>query len=292
MFLRKGVLALRQWKIRILALLVLLAGIGLVGYPVLNNYLYEKGQERLSDYYASIVREVPEDKLAEHLEECRTYNAFLAAEASVMSDPFSNDLDPNTLPYRDLLNFDGRGTMGNIEIPGVTDRLMIYHGTREEVLQKGVGHLQGTSLPVGGPATHCVLSAHCGLPSKKLFTNLDQLDIGDVFYLHVAGDTLAYQVDQVNVVLPHETDYIRIEPDGDFVTLVTCTPYGINSHRLLVRGTRIPYEEAEKIATTQMKKSSTWTQQYIKALLIGVGLAAVIWMVIIFMRRLKRKNQA
>lgn len=272
-------------------MLVLLVGVGLVGYPVFNNYLYEKGQERLSNYYASLVREVPVDTLAEHLEECRNYNALLAAESSVMSDPFSNDLDPNTLPYRDLLNFDGRGTMGSIEIPGITDRLMIYHGTKEDVLQQGVGHLQGTSLPIGGAATHCVLSAHCGLPSKKLFTNLDQLELGDVFYLHVAGDTLAYQVDQINIVLPHETEYIRIEPEGDYVTLVTCTPYGINSHRLLVRGTHIPYEEAEKLVATQQKKKSTWMQQYIRAILIGLGIAAVIWLIIIISRRLRRKNQ-
>ncbi|MCH5186994.1 MAG: class C sortase [Oscillospiraceae bacterium] len=282
---------MRQWTIRILAVLVLLVGVGLVGYPVFNNYLYEKGQERLSNYYASLVREVPVDTLAEHLEECRNYNALLAAESSVMSDPFSNDLDPNTLPYRDLLNFDGRGTMGSIEIPGITDRLMIYHGTKEDVLQQGVGHLQGTSLPIGGAATHCVLSAHCGLPSKKLFTNLDQLELGDVFYLHVAGDTLAYQVDQINIVLPHETEYIRIEPEGDYVTLVTCTPYGINSHRLLVRGTHIPYEEAEKLVATQQKKKSTWMQQYIRAILIGLGIAAVIWLIIIISRRLRRKNQ-
>ena len=277
--------------IRILAVLVLLVGVGLVGYPIYGNYLYEKGQERLADYYTSLVREVPVDERAQHLEECRNYNALLAAEASVMSDPFSNDLDPDTLPYRDLLNFDGKGTMGNIEIPGVTDRLMIYHGTKEEVLQKGVGHLQGTSLPIGGANTHCVLSAHCGLPNKKLFTNLDQLEVGDVFYLHIMSDTLAYQVDQINIVLPHETEYIKIEPEGDYVTLVTCTPYGINSHRLLVRGTRIPYEEAERLVAAQQKKGSTWMQQYIRAILIGIGIAVVIWLLIIISRRLRRKNQ-
>lgn len=167
--------------------------------------------------------------------------------------------------------------MGSIEIPSIDVNLVIYHGTEEEVLQKGVGHLQGTSLPVGGTGTHSVLSAHTGLPNKKLFTDLDQLEPGDVFYLHILGETLAYKVDQILTVLPHETDALMIDSTQDYVTLVTCTPYGINSHRLLVRGTRIPYEEAQQIAQDAGTHSgSTWRDEYLKALFVGLLILLVL----------------
>lgn len=282
---------MKQWMIRIFAGLILLVGLGLMGYPILSNYLYEKNQKELAAYYDSKTKEITVEERSHHWDECDAYNEFLAGEAGVSGDPFANDLDPETLPYADLLNIDGNGTMGSIEIPGVTDKLMIYHGTREDVLQKGVGHLQGTSLPVGGTSTHAVLSAHCGLPSKKLFTNLDQLELGDVFYLHILGDVLAYQVDQINTVEPHETDGIQIQPDEDYVTLVTCTPYGINSHRLLVRGTRIPYEEAKRIEASQKKRASTWQQQYLKAILIGLGIAVAVGLALILIRHLRRRKK-
>lgn len=293
---RKDDPALKQWKIRILAVLVLLVGVGLMGYPVLSNLVFEKRQQELADYYESMVVEIAPEERNSHWDECDAYNRFLASEATLSGDPFANDLDPETLPYRDLLNINGDNIMGIIQIPGITGNLAIYHGTKEDVLQKGVGHLQGTSLPVGGSNTHCVLSAHCGLPNKKLFTNLDQVETGDVFYLYIMGETLSYQVDQILVVLPHETEEIQIKQNGDYVTLVTCTPYGINSHRLLVRGTRIPNEEAEQVASTQTRRASTWRQQYIKSILTGLGIAAalalVIWLIRLFRNKKQSKNDS
>lgn len=282
---------MKQWKIRILAALILLVGLGLMGYPIVSNLVFEGQQKALFNYYASKAKEVTVEERNSHWNECDNYNRFLAGETTISGDPFSNDLDPNTLPYRDLLNLNGDGIMGSIEIPGITGNLMIYHGTREEVLQKGVGHLQGSSLPVGGSSTHCVLSAHCGLPNKKLFTNLDQLELGNVFYLHIMGETLAYQVDQIKVVLPDETEDIMISQDEDYVTLVTCTPYGINSHRLLVRGTRIPYEEAKRIEATQHMRAGTWVKQYLKAAFVGLSIALVLGLIIFLLRRRSQRNK-
>ena len=283
---------MKQWKIRLLAAVILLVGVGLVGYPVVSNIMFEKRQEALANFYESTVAEISEEERSSHWEDCDNYNRALAREASAISDPFTSDLDPNTLPYAALLNLGGDGVMGTIDIPGVAGRLVIYHGTGEDVLQNGVGHLQGTSLPVGGTGTHCVLSAHCGLPSKKLFTNLDQLEKGEVFFLHIMGETLAYKVDNIAVVLPHETEGILIDPEQDYVTLVTCTPYGINSHRLLVRGIRVTYEEAKQIESVQhKKKGSTWQQQYIRAILIGLGIAFVSALAIVLIRRRRMKNK-
>ena len=167
--------------------------------------------------------------------------------------------------------------MGSIEIPRINCTLVVYHSTDESVLAKGVGHLQGTSLPIGGRGTHCVLSGHTGTADKELFTNLDQLREGDVFYMHIWGETLAYMVDGKKVVLPNETKDLYIDREKDLITLVTCTPYGINSHRLLVRGIRIPYEEAKEIE----KKSrqvilDTWSIKYIHAVIAGIAIAFVI----------------
>jgi sortase A len=146
--------------------------------------------------------------------------------------------------YNSLLNFDGSGIMGYLEIPKIKVRLTIYHGTDEPTLENGVGHLEGTSLPIGGNSTHCVLSGHRGLPSAKLFTDLDKLENGDLFYIYILGETHAYEVDQVLVVEPTQVESLKITPEQDYVTLLTCTPYGVNSHRLLVRGHRTEVREA------------------------------------------------
>lgn len=153
--------------------------------------------------------------------------------------------------YYSLLDVNGIGIMGVIRIPKIKVSLPIYHTTDEGVLQVGVGHFTGSSLPVGGESTHCILSGHRGLPSAKLFTDLDQIVEGDVFYLDVLGDTLAYQVDQIQVVLPEEVESLNVVPGEDYVTLITCTPYGVNTHRLLIRGTRIPYVPEEETVAVQ-----------------------------------------
>lgn len=266
---------MKQKILTILAIMVFLAGLSLLAYPAVSNLLYEKKQEELMEHYDSIVGEkMTADEQAEELQECRDYNRGLLQGGVLLTDPFDmSQLDPSALPYAGLLNVDEEGEMAYLRIPAINVELMIYHGTEEEVLQKGVGHLQGSSLPVGGTGTHCVLSAHTGLNDKKLFTDLDQLENGDIFYIHVLGEILAYQVDQIRVVLPEETEDLKINAQEDYVTLVTCTPYGINTHRLLVRGTRVPYEEEREESDGTLRKGS-WLEQY--RLAAFAGLAAVL----------------
>ena len=255
-----------------MAILVFLAGISLLAYPAVSNLLYEKEQEELMEHYDSIVGEnLTADEQAEELQECRDYNRGLLQGGVLLTDPFDmSQLDPSAMPYAGLLNVDQEGGMAYLRIPAIDVELMIYHGTEEEVLQKGVGHLQGSSLPVGGAGTHCVLSAHTGLDDKKLFTDLDQLENGDIFYIHVLGEILAYQVDQIRVVLPEETEDLKINAREDYVTLVTCTPYGINTHRLLVRGTRVPYEE-EREQSDETLRMGSWLEQYRLAAFAGLS---------------------
>ena len=196
-----------------------------------------------------------------------------------MSDAFSNDaLLWASEDYKNQLNIAGNSIMGYVNIPSINVHLPIYHGTETKTLEKGIGHLLGSSLPVGGDTTHSILTAHSGMASQKMFSDLPQLKIGDVFYLEVLGETLAYQVDQIKTVLPYDVTYLGIEEGRDLCTLVTCTPFGVNTHRLLVRGTRIPYEKAEEIVeeTTPVddKPVSTWEQEYLKGLYIGLAAVA------------------
>lgn len=266
---------MRQKGITLLAGLILLAGIGLLAYPAVSNGYYDYRQKALAAHYDRQMAEaVTAEEKAAAFQACQAYNTQLRQGGVLLTDPFDAALlDPAAMPYAGLLNTDGQGTMGYLEIPAIQVTLPIGHGTGEAVLKQGVGHLQGTSLPVGGAGTHCVLSAHTGLNSRKLFTDLDQLETGDVFYLHVLGEILAYQVDQIRVVLPENTEDLTIAAVADFCTLVTCTPYGINSHRLLVRGSRVPLSEARMPARP---RKSTWRTQYVRALLAGTGLLGLV----------------
>jgi sortase A len=196
----------------------------------MSNLWNQHRQNRLIDNYTTKVAELQEEEKSEARSAAEAYNNTLAG----ISDDASLDEDT----YNALLNIDGSGIMGYLEVPKIDVRLAIYHGTGEDALENGVGHLEDTSLPVGGSSTHCVLSGHRGLPSAKLFTDLDKLENGDLFYIYILGETLAYEVDQVLVVEPSQVDALKITPGQDYVTLLTCTPYGVNSHRLLVRGHR------------------------------------------------------
>lgn len=277
----------------VLTVIIFILGIGLLAYPVVSNLAYEKEQKELTDYYDNLVTEtMPEEERSAEWQACWDYNAGLLQGGVLLTDPFDeSQLDPTAMPYAGLLNPEGDGAMGYLTIPAIDVNLVIYHGVEEETLQKGVGHLQGSSLPVGGTGSHCVLSAHTGLNNKKLFTDLDQLVEGDVFYLHILGETLAYQVDQIKVVLPTETDDLKIDAEQDYVTLVTCTPYGINSHRLLVRGTRIPYEEAVTVEQQTEPRGSTWSRQYLYALAVGIGLLLLFTVPGLVARRRRRKRR-
>lgn len=258
-------------------LLIVLIGLNVLLYPQMSNYINVKNQTRAIDTYVNTVSTLNYQDYSSFLQAARAYNTRLAAGSATVKDAFAagqeNDAD-HTGDYWSLLNVDNDGVMGYVEIDKINVQLPIYHGTGDEVLSAGVGHLQGSSLPVGGAGTHAVLSAHTGMPSAKLFTDIDQLQIGDTFALKILGDTLTYQVDQILTVLPSDVDALSIVPGEDHVTLVTCTPYGINTHRLLVRGTRIPnpvedYSETTISKNSETQKKQTGLQKFGHKLLIG-----------------------
>ena len=278
-----------KWYSRIFIGIIALAGIGLIGYPLLSNYLSEINQKELVAYYEKLAEEMPAEERNSQWDRCEEYNRDLLSGGVRFTDPFSESDDFEDPLYDSLLSFDARGAMGSLEVPDLIGPLVIYHGTDEDALQKSCGHLKGSSLPVGGKGTHAVITGHTGLTNNNLFTNLDRLEMGDVFFLTILGEKLAYQVDQIKVVLPNEaTEDLCIDPEQDYVTLVTCTPYAINSHRLLVRGTRIPYEEAEQISANSKNRGSTWISQFIKSILAGIAIVAVLWVILRIVRFIKK----
>ena len=229
---------------------MLVLGLGIINYPFVSQWVNERHQSQVIDTYDEVVEQLPDEEKEKILSTAVQYNDRLREEPMVLEDGFTqenaSDETEKEEQYNSLLNPAGDGVMGYVEIPAIDVFLPVSHGTGTKALEQGTGHLYGTSLPVGGSGTHAVLAAHTGIATKLLFTDLDQLKEGDHFYLHIMGDTLAYQVDQILVVTPDETEYLEITEEEDYVTLVTCTPYGINSHRLLVRGTRVPYEEMQE----------------------------------------------
>lgn len=276
--------------------LIFLLGLGIMLYPLISNAYIEYKQKSVITNYEETVKEMPKDTINEELERARDYNKLLIGTA-IVTDPFDPEAQKKleeSSDYFNILNLDEKGLMGYVVIPKINVNLPIYHGTSEEVLQKGVGHLQNTSLPVGGESTHAVLSGHTGLSSAKLFTDLDKLEEGNIFYIKTLGETFAYEVDQIKIVEPHETSDLLIESDKDYVTLVTCTPYSINTHRLLVRGTRVPYtEEVEEEIKKEEKENvgSTWRDEYFKALAVGLGGLAILGIIFIIVVLIKKKGR-
>jgi sortase A len=224
---------MKKSKIGLILVLMLFVGVCGLLYPSVSQYWNSKTQTRAVNNYREILDSLKPEDYDAFFEEAENYNAALDELKFPLTDY------RQLKGYRDILDISGNGIMGYISIPKLGVELPLYHGISAEVLNVACGHLEGTSLPVGGENTHCVLSAHRGLPHAKLFTELDKMEIGDTFTITVLNRTLTYQVDQIKVVLPNETDDIRIVEGEDLCTLLTCTPYGINSHRLLVRGTRI-----------------------------------------------------
>ena len=225
-------------------LLVFLAGAGVFLYPTVSDMWNQYRNARLVSRYDEAVTDLSDNEYEKLWNEAKEYNAEHPVNS--IADAFGEKDDyVLTQPYDQVLDPNGEGLMGSIEIPKINAKLAIYHGLSKTVLEKGVGHVEGTSLPVGGKSTHAVLAAHRGLPSAKLFTDLDQMKKGDIFILHILGKNLAYKVDQIKTVLPEETGELDIVEGEDHVTLVTCTPYGVNTHRLLVRGIRTKYAEGE-----------------------------------------------
>lgn len=253
-------------------LLVFLIGLLIMLYPFISNFRNQMGTENLIGVYNGDVDKTSQRKLTKAYRKARTYNRNHTVNTIV--DIFNQD-SPVRDEYMSLLNLSGNGMMGYIEIPEIHQRLVIYHGTGDEVLQKGCGHIAGTSLPVGGKSTHSVLAAHRGLPSAKLFTDIDRLKEGDEFYVFVLNHTLAYKVDQIKTVKPDNLDDLQIVKGKDYVTLFTCTPYAVNTHRLLVRGHRVPYVPKDNAARTVM---DSFEKYWIIIFVIGIiALAVVLW---------------
>ena len=258
-------------------LLIILVGVGILVYPSVSEYLFEKNSSVAVSTYDDSIRRMEQAHMDELRSQAEAYNQRLAENNGYSKpalDEYNNPITPED--YWDILDVDGNGMMGYITIPRIHVTIPMYHGTEEEVLQVAIGHLQNTSLPVGGESTHAVLSGHRGLPSKALFTDLDQVQIGDVFYLTVLNETIYYQVDQILTVLPNETDALAITKGEDHVTLVTCTPYGVNSHRLLVRGTRMDYTpETGEAAPVGEVELSPWMKMPMQYRHLLLGLAAL-----------------
>ena len=244
--------------------------LGFLLYPLVGELLSEKYHSDVETAYTAAIEDTDDAELTAQRQAAQQYNAMLAnatiSEGGASAPP---------LAYAEQLTVGG--VMAYVDIPPIGVYLPVQHGTGAETLEKSVGHVVGTSLPVGGSSTHAVLSAHSGMASSKLFSDIDQLEKGDTFYIHVLGEVLAYEADNINTVLPTDTSLLQIEDGKDLVTLVTCTPFGVNTHRLLVRGHRVPYVPEQKAETAEAQKAtSSWTQHYLTGLAIGLGVVAVI----------------
>lgn len=263
---------MKQNRIYIILIFVLITGISLLLYPSIKDYRNSMDQLELAASYDEQIAKLDNNTYEKLWDTAEAYNQTLSEDVERFL--FTEEDEEN---YHALLNVSGNGMMSYIEIPNLSCVLPIYHGTSEEVLQSAVGHVQGSSLPVGGSSSHCVLSGHRGLPNAKLFSDLDQLREGDVFMIHTLDTTLTYEVDQIHIILPHEIHDIDIVKDEDLCTLVTCTPYGENSHRLLVRGHRI--ENIENVYDVRIIADAVQVEPEIVAwvlavsalLLIGLG---------------------
>ena len=250
------------------------AALVLTLYPVISNYINQKYASEIFTAYQEVIAQTDNRVLVQEREKAIAYNKTLVPRTESDSSYTQEALQSASEEYDSILNLAGDGIMGYIEIPKINVNLPIYHGTGDSSLSKGVGHLLGSSLPVGGESTHAILSGHSGMASQTMFSDLEQLGIGDVFYLHVLDDVLAYQVTEINTVLPSDTSLLGIWEGEDCCTLVTCTPYGVNTHRLLVTASRIPYENAEQIAElteTEGGSGSHWMQYYLRGLEIGLA---------------------
>lgn len=256
--------------------------LGLMLYPLAGELVSEKYHSDVETTYTAAIEDTDAAELTAQREAAQQYNAMLSGAATITEGGASAP----PLVYDEQLT--AGGVMAYVDIPKINVYLPVQHGTGAETLEKSVGHVVGTSLPVGGSSTHAVLSAHSGMASSKLFSDIDQLTEGDTFYIHVLGEVLAYKVDAIHTVLPTDTHLLQIEDGKDYVTLVTCTPFGVNTHRLLVRGHRIPYTpEQTTAAAVEKPAASSWTQHYLTGLGIGLGAVAVVGGAYFLVRRVR-----
>ena len=274
--------------------MIIFAGICLIAYPWISNYVYEHAAQSTVSTYDEQVKETDKNQLKEMLKKAREYNQKLLKANVVLTDPFSGDVTGglSEKEYYEMLALDNTGVMCTLEVPAIGIDLPVYHGTSDEVLEKGIGHLEGTSLPVGGKSSHAVLTGHTGINKAKMFTDLTELKKGDQFYIHVLGKILAYEVDEINVVLPEDTKKLSIVEGKDYVTLVTCTPYGENTHRLLVRGKRTKYIPKNREQEKKKKKigNSQWMRNYRKGIIIGLIVSGIVLLLIRVIQKLRKKK--
>ena len=270
----------------ILLVVIILAGLSLLLYPSVSNYWNSLHTSRAIADYVSAVANMDSDRYDQMLKNAREYNARIAEIGAL------HELtDAERADYNSQLDIMGNGIMGYIEIKKINCFLPIYHGTSDAVLTVAVGHIEGSSLPIGGKTTHTVLSGHRGLPSAKLFTDLDKLAIGDTFIIQVLNETMTYEVDQVRIVLPSEVGELKLVPDRDYCTLVTCTPYGINTHRMLVRGHRVSNEE--KAGEIRVVGDALRIQPSIVAPIVAAPILFVLFVgVMVRSRRAERRRRA
>lgn len=269
----------------VILIIVLIAGLSLMLYPSFSNWWNSSRQTQVITQYAEAVANMDDEAYAPILESARQYNGDLLNRFN--SYLLEGDLKDR---YWQELNFSGDGTMGFVEIPDIDVMLPIYHGTDETVLQVAIGHIEWSSLPTGGESTHCVISGHRGLPSARLFTDLDKLAVGDVFTLHVLNEILTYQVDQIKIVEPHITDDLMIVEGEDYCTLVTCTPYGVNSHRMLVRGTRI--ENAKEVKVKRVTADAVQIEPIIVAPVLAAPILLVLLIMLMIPKPKKKKRRS
>ena len=280
----------------ILAAVLFLLALGLTLYPVISNYYNQRHQSQIQTAYREVLEQTDTAELKRIREQADAYNAAITPGAAGKAYTQESIIAASN-NYANQLNLGGTGIMGYVVIPKIDVDLPIYHGTGSDSLDRGTGHLLGSSLPVGGEGTHTIITGHSGMASQKMFTDLEQLQEGDVFYLRVLDETLAYEVKAVHTVLPHDTTYLGIVPGQDLCTLVTCTPTGVNTHRLLVQGSRIPFIPAEEIEASAVSYEentvSHWEEQY--WLGIRLGLAAMVSIVLLlnvllYLRKKKPKK--
>lgn len=261
---------------------VFLIGAIIFLYPIASNWLSDKEHHTVISEHNEVLHQMTEDEKKQEAKKAEEHNESLQESAIPITDPFSDEVEETTTGYYDVLNIGE--TMGSVEIPSLNINLPIYHGVGEDVLQQGVGHMSNSSFPVGGLGTHTALTAHRGLPSSKLFRDLDKVNKDDLFFIHTLGETMAYKVDDIKVVLPTETNWLGMHEDKDYVTLITCEPYMINTHRLLVRGERIPYQEEMAEWSKEPAKAPSIFPYY----LFILSFLAIIIIIVIYFRRKSR----
>ena len=272
---------MKKNKSTIILILVFFVGLSVMLYPTISDYVNQRNQSRAVASYAQDVDNMTDADYSAYFDAADAFNAQVAATENALYRP------DQLTGYNDTLDITGTGIMGYITISKIGVELPIYHGTSDSVLQIAAGHLEGTSLPVGGKSTHAVISAHRGLPSAKLFTNLDRLEVGDVFTITILDRVLTYEVDNISIVLPTETDNLKVVDGKDYVTLMTCTPYGINTHRLLVRGRRIT--TPDKLKHIRVTADAVKIEPIITAPIIALPLLLVLLLWLLFSNR-KRKS--